>query len=243
MHFHHTAEKDRNYGYRAWLHVKQTRHGKAWADACYKIEAWALTGSFRLGLDFDDEDTTLSICLGLFSLYLSAPWFRRFYPKERREVAISFYESTLSWHFWTDPHSWSSTIPKWQYGHLDFKDLVLGRHVCSHSVVEERDVLVPMPEKAYPAKARLEDWVWRRPRWFPLKLKRVQIEIPGGIPFPGKGENSWDCGDDATHSICTNANTIADGVGKLVASVLKDRVRNGGWSDYNWKRGADDVQA
>jgi len=93
-----------------------------------------------------------------------------------------------------------------------------------------------MPEKNYPAHAILADWTWTYPRWFSKTIRRCEIKIPGGLPHEGKGENSYDCGQDATFSIATKAKTIPEGVGQLVGSVLKDRVKYGGWGDYNWTK-------
>jgi hypothetical protein len=48
------------------------------------------------------------------------------------------------------------------------------------------------------------------------------------VPFPGKGENSWDCGEDASYGFGCAAETLEEGIGKFVASKLRDRGRNGG---------------
>jgi hypothetical protein len=133
---------------------------------------------------------------------------------------------------------WSREVPKWRHGSFHPLDTLLGRTNCEKKVLEERQVLVPMPERAYPATAKLMEYAWKRPRWFATKrMKRVEIEIPGGIPHAGKGENSWDCGDDATFGITTGeCRSIPEGVGILVGDCLRTRVKNGGWSDYEWKR-------
>jgi len=177
-----------------------------------------------------------SLRLGLIGLWVSVPGRYRNYGEDR-EIDISFSDGTLRWRFWCDPMSWSSTTPKWRDGHINFVDLLLGRSKCDHRTLEARDVMIPMPEGAYPAKAELQEWTWRRPRWFRKTIKRVQINVEKGIPFPGKGENSWDCGDDATYGITTGpCRSIAEGVGVLVGSVLNSRVRYGGWGSWAWKR-------
>jgi hypothetical protein len=65
---------------------------------------------------------------------------------------------------------------------------------------------------------------------------RVDLKIDKGIPHAGKGENSWDCGDDATYGMCCAVKNIAEGVGVLVGSVLHDRVKYGGYGDWLWCR-------
>jgi hypothetical protein len=68
-----------------------------------------------------------------------------------------------------------------------------------------------------------------------LRRIRAKITPDTPIPFPGKGENSWDCGEDATHSMTCNATNEQEAVAKLVASVLNDRYRHGG---KNWRPAA-----
>src|SRR5690606_38230523 len=81
---------------------------------------------------------------------------------------------------------------------------------------------------------------WSRPRWFPKMVKRIEIEMGEPIPHQGKGENSWDCGVDGTYSYTAPAESIADGVGGLVGSVLSTRIRYGGWRDWNFQRGDEE---
>lgn len=216
--------------WRFWVYA-----GKSYRTM-FRLEAsWAHQLGLGLELDADDEDWTLGLRFPwLLCLWLSTPG-----PKIRKQHAISLtlHSGALWWKLWTPTMEWSSKTPRWRDGSFDFADFFLGRAKCSHQTIEEREILVPMPEKSYPATATLAEWVWKRPRWFAKRLKRVSIDIPGGIPFPGKGENSWDCGDDATFGITTGeCRSIAEGVGQLVGSVLRDRVRNGGWDDWTWKR-------
>ena len=51
-----------------------------------------------------------------------------------------------------------------------------------------------------------------------------------GLPIPGKGENSWDCGDDAYYSIGTPAATAMEAVEYAADRVLETRRRYGGSS-------------
>lgn len=48
-----------------------------------------------------------------------------------------------------------------------------------------------MPEKSYAATVRLFKSYWERPGWFKESVTRVEIKVPEGMPFEGKGENSW----------------------------------------------------
>ncbi len=226
MHFIHQSAERR--GYRCWLYVGKGhfRFELAWLHS--------LGPGISLSAGGYEDDWTLGITLP----WLLAVWFA--VPGSRvrdREVSVRLHGGSLYWNFWTPSMEWSSKTPRWRNGSFNFVDLVLGRSKYSEREVETRDVLVPMPEGAYPAKAMLREDTWRRPRWpWARRLMRVSIDIPGGIPKPGKGENSWDCGDDATMGITTPARSIPEGVGRLVGSVLSDRVRRGGWRDWTWSR-------
>lgn len=72
---------------------------------------------------------------------------------------------------------------------------------------------------------------WKRARWFTHKNVRASVDIPAGIPHPGKGENSWDCGEDRTYGLTTKADTVEKAIAAVVESSLRDRRRYGG---DNW---------
>lgn len=133
--------------------------------------------------------------------------------------------------------SWDSKTPRYRKGAFHLDDFFLGKAVFSKNVIETREVAVPMPEGTYDAVVALSDDTWKRPRWpFPRVIRRADIKVEKGIPHPGKGENSWDCGDDDTYGMCAPARTIPEAVGHLVGSCLKDRVRYGGYSKWTWPK-------
>lgn len=141
---------------------------------------------------------------------------------------------SISVNLFSDPMSWERGDLIWYFPILG---TLKGRAKISKKIIEERDILIPMPEKMYSAKAILADWTWIYLRWFKKVIRRCEIKIPEGIPHAGKGENSWDCGDNATFGITTGrCKSIPEAVGILVGNVLNNRVRYGGWKDYNWKR-------
>ncbi len=71
-----------------------------------------------------------------------------------------------------------------------------------------------------------------RGRW----LYRADIEIPGGIPIPGKGENSWDCEDDAiyaqTQPVSPTSPCLREIVDDLALSVLRRRMQ---YASLSWR--------
>jgi len=147
-----------------------------------------------------------------------------------KEVSVSIHKDCIRWNLWTPTMAWSSETPKRRNRSFYFIDFILGRYKYSVVEIESRDVLVPMMERSYKGKATLEVASWKRPRWpFTKRANRVEINMDDGeqIPVMGKGENSWDCGEDAIYGTSTHAKTIEQGVGSLVESVLSKRRRYG----------------
>lgn len=220
--------------WRWWLHRSK-------GDAIVNAEVlWRarLTGVW---LERSDEGKW-HVALGVYWLYATlgwrTPWSKYRGYGEGKSLSLTFSDGSMRWNVWVDPDSWQSTRPMWRDGSFNPLDVALGRRDCTQVIKESRDVIVPMPEKSYPAKAELIEFTWKRPRWpFSKSMLRVSLDVPGGIPHEGKGENSWDCGTDATFGITTGeCRSIPEGVGVLVGSVLRSRVKYGGWKDWTWAK-------
>lgn len=222
---------------RAWLYFAETKD----AHHTYGIE-WAFgSRNCKLGLTLGgDGERSILLTIGIpfiLSIYISREfpwghWIRRFLPDEGRAIGVSIFD----WSIWTDiwaSDNWNRDDP-WYRTHHTFRvlDFLLGKQKYSTRDLEHRDVEIPMPEKLYVGKARLFESTWKRPRWFPTRMVRCEIEVEGGIPKPGKGESAWDCGQDAVYGQTSPATTFHEGVGELVKSVLRDRERHGG---MNWR--------
>lgn len=194
----------------------------------------------QIGIDFG-EDITFSIgcfiqfyiSLSIFKLY---SWFYK-HKITNRALSFDFWFNNgfpISLNLMSDTMCWKNGDWKWC---CDISRKLKGKFTVSKKIIETNFVLIPMPEKTYKGHAVLADWTWHYPRWFSKTIRRCEIGVPGGIPHPGKGENSWDCGDDATFRLTTGkVRSIAEAVGKLVGMVLESRVKYGGWEDWNWKR-------
>lgn len=155
-------------------------------------------------------------------------------PKyEKREIGVSFHDKAVWWSLWANPDSWSSGTPRWKYGNWHPLDTFFGRAEYTSLVKEVADVVVPMPEKGYRATVRVSEDTWRRPRaWWTRRRTGVNVEMVDPIPVPGKGENSWDCGDDALHGLLTHGDGVIDGVLAAMRAAHETRRRHGGSS---WK--------
>ncbi len=219
--------------WRWWLHSEST-------DLANVEISWrsGLTGFWFCR----SESGKIRMSVGLYVLYVTAgirlPWIK---ADCARDFSITFHDWAVRWCIWRDPWGgWDHTVPRWRDGSFHPIDAIFGRPICTRTTKERREVVVPMPERPYEATAELVEFSWKRPRFpWSKKMLRVSIDIPGGIPHSGKGENSWDCGDDGTFSITTGkCHSIPEGVGVLVGSCLRDRVRYGGWGEWVWKKDA-----
>jgi hypothetical protein len=171
----------------------------------------------------------LSIRLPGFQFYLHG---RDHDAWEPREFEVSVHDGCL-WieHPWIrGGGEWRSSDPWWKKQIvLHVKDWLLGSVRYEKRDVESCEVFVPMPEGSYRATAKREVATWRR-RWYVPKQTRDSwwVDIHGGIPFAGKGENSWDCGDDGLWGTGgRDGMTLGETIGHVVGCVLRSRERRG----------------
>lgn len=205
----------------------------------------------EISLASHDHAVMVSFCCLLFSVYLSL----NHYPLERRlealtkrkgekygngrSIGIRIFDGAIWFDLWNDPMEWRSADPKWWHFNIRPADLLLGRHRYSERDLSTERTEIPMPEGCYPATIRFFESRWKRSRWpFAKKLVRADITPDTPIPFPGKGENSWDCGEDATHALTTVADTALKATMAMTESVMRSRLKYGG---KNWRPKAFDV--
>jgi hypothetical protein len=62
-----------------------------------------------------------------------------------------------------------------------------------------------------------------RKRWFTQVNYSAEVEPRTPIPYQGKGENSWDCGEDGLHSMMGPAQNLEEAIAATVRSVLGSR--------------------
>ncbi len=217
-------------------------HGRAWLHIAGRIALrleWNLwSRSCGVSVSVEDE-LKLHFALPPISFWfaIEAPIFWRKYG-EGREFSLNVHDWTIWWNFWTDNMGWSSKTPRYRHGAFHILDFLFGRHRYSSRPLACEWVEVPMPERTYYGAAQIEEASWSRACWFAKRLLRVEVKmLPGEqLPHPGKGENSWDCGEDATYGITMPAGSIEDGIAGLVGSVLRSRRRYGG---RGWRPAAE----
>lgn len=148
--------------------------------------------------------------------------------------------ASLWWNVWNNPNEWSSDVPKWRHGSIDFADWLLGaeKYICSN--LESEGFTLHLPEKDYQVIVTEQFSTWTRPRFFGMRLPfrpflktRRSFDVDANkdpVPIPGKGENSWDCGDDAVYSQGMRAETAHEAASRFVDSIMKTR-KDRGWKD------------
>lgn len=166
----------------------------------------------------------------------------------QRRTEISVHHWALWWQLWMPEHMGKSSDPRWRRGVFHLLDAVFGpTKFETKKVVDAEAVLVPMPEKNYRGSVTIERRTSTRPRWpfrFNLSLGEeilfcedlgytLKMEDGEEIPFPGKGENAWDCGDDALFSQSGPGGTVEAAIAGAVKSVMRSRRRHGG--SIAWK--------
>ena len=221
-------------------------HGRAWLGrvSC----EWSLPTThwlFEFGVNGGDSNRDLTLCIGcgLFFLSLSLQawgfpfghWTdykgEKMFLHQERMFRVSWFSGTLYVNLWHDPMGGSGQSMGWLQNGFTFTpmDILFGSNRYTEVPIETGETLIPMPEGCYPASYKLFVSTWQRPRWpFKSQLKRITIDVLKGIPHEGKGENSWDCGEDATYGTTCPATHLEEGIGSLVGSVLRDRKRYGG---------------
>lgn len=221
---------------RAWLHrqTPSARFGWDDPDRRYTLRAeWVIAKRSSPALEFekDDEEYQVHIGLGFAGFWLSYEPLRSRYLGRDRNIGLRMFDGGIWWTLWMSVNEWHSTEPRWRRGCFRPVDFLFGKRQYQRVNLEERAVLIPMPERPYRGVAVLHEDTWRRPRWpWGLTLRRVSIDmdVDQWIPIPGKGESAWDIDDDATGGITTAARSIEDGIGQLIASTLERRRRYGG---------------
>lgn len=212
------------------------RDGRAWWGR-FRAE-WSVFRTPRLSIGFekgghvdDGSGIQFHLSLLLFSLYLSFDTARLFGRKwvelKERNLEMSWHDGTIWLRLWTSDTDWERDRP-WHRNVIALHVVrwIVGSDKCTVEKGEPFDVPIPMPEGCYRSVFTPTVRVWKN-RFRKIEKRGFDIEIPGGIPFEGKGENSWDCGEDGLFGSGTNG-TVEDGIGNVVASVLGYRKRYGG---------------
>jgi hypothetical protein len=230
-------------------------HGRAWLGR-FHVE-WSVPTrhvGLSVAVNGGDDDNTATVFVGcwLFAIWFgcsglpvgrgewrpfgfTTPDGRTGYAhREEREFSLRVHDWAIWLTVWGSTMEWRSADPWWRKGvtwHL--LDALLGKRVHVHEVLEPwRPVLVPMPEGCHETLMRPEARTWKRARWpwWPLTIRQeyIEIRIEKGIPFEGKGESGYDCGEDGLFGCSSSSFSYEKAIAHVVESVLTSRKRYGG---------------
>jgi len=220
-------------------------HGRAWL---YLNDTWAVNTSWKFGgwnlllqVDAAVDEPHVGVGAGIGPVFLhlriDVPYkLMRKLPGDRH-VRIDISNNTLYADLWTSPWKWGNAIPWWKQRQfsVDFANLVLGKKEYTEIPIKTEAAVIPMPEGEYPCMIKLVSARWNRPRsLIKTEIKRAHIEFPKGvgIPFPGKGSMSYNCGMDGLYGMTTGpVGSVRNAIKQVVDSVTASRTRYGrlGW--------------
>jgi hypothetical protein len=194
--------------------------------ACPPVALWFSVGGLIRRPRMDDDARYAKRRDGKMDWQVFHEWYSR-QPGER-ETGFSIHDWTIWFEFWQKTMESSSSDPWYRRFAFAPIDFLLGRHKYSEKPLYEEDVEIPMPEKTYKGHVKIYEASWKRPLWpFTKRMVRSSIDVPEGLPHAGKGENSWDCGDDAIYAQHSAAATPKAAVEAIIASAMRNRKRYG----------------
>jgi hypothetical protein len=193
----------------------------------------------ELRLNDMEDRWQVALACGLFAVWVSGG--NPAYPSKEQEYGVSLSDWTLRLKLGANPMEWSRDQPWWWENSLDLHKLIFGKTVYETRDLSEERVVVRMPEGDYPATVKMFESTWtpRRPLLGRLRRKRIvraDLKPDTPVPHPGKGENSWDQGEDAMFSLTCPATTASEAARIAAEAVMRDRIKYG--SGYAWRPAA-----
>lgn len=201
---------------RKWWHLKKDR------SIHIEVCGWRSNPSIYIRVDGDEREVTFHIAFGIgiwlsFERFIPKSWYPTYESKtygrlpEEREMSISIHGGSIWWNFWVS-EEWSSWTKNktWRKGCWHIVDRIKGKHKYERKEIERLEHVLPFFEGNYNVEVIKFQRIDRWPRW--PTSKTISWEVKAGyykdgvfvekpIPVEGKGENSWDCDEDATWSM------------------------------------------
>lgn len=222
-------------------------HGRAWLRSLSNgitVEWSLLRRQCHASIEFStvgDEAITVALAIPyLFAVWLSiqkAKWIERLpgvrlvngdYNGGERTISVGIHDAAIWWHLWINRNGMRQMYD-WRDNCFRPVDFLLGKPKHSRSERQRADAFLAMPEGMYKATVVLFTSTWTRPRWpWGMSVERASVEIEGGVPVPGHGDNDWDLDDDAIFSGTYPAPTVEDALSAVRASAMRQRQRHGG---------------
>jgi hypothetical protein len=220
---------------RAWLWGNSERGQVARVEWHHSRHPSSLACEVSTGGGDCEDELTFRLSLVFASYYLTFSGFLSRWRRHERTTGIGLSGDHLVIQWRCDDSSWSSrTGPAagWQWSCFVL-DKLLGGAKYREGEPETHRIAVPMPEATYHGTCVLSADSWKRPLWFRKTVRRAKVDMDEGqqVPFPGKGENSWDCGEDGIFGMTCPAASVDDAVRAIQESANRQRRKYGG---RNW---------
>lgn len=211
---------------RGWIDLFGDKYHITW-EYCNGLDF-----GFRVALDPSEQEAHVCIRLLFVTLYLSFQGFvpKKLFPKgyEEKQIQIHFHHYVLWIDLWTPTNSWCKGQRSYS---VHFDDIFLGKIKHHKDVLFYDNGKLTLPEKIYEISYELGTQTWKRPRWFTKTINYVNAECEEGIPVPGKGEDSWNCGDQLLYSTGGEGENISVGRQALYNAVKRARDKHGSGID------------
>lgn len=146
---------------------------------------------------------------------------------DQRDIGVRVFD----WRIWTSLWGDDSGYGPHRQRVINVERIMFGKYLHEKEWLDPEPVPieVTMPEASYPGTAQRFVSTTGYARFRKAqRTPRVNIEIPQGIPIPGKGENVWDLGDDAIFALTCPAESIDEAIEELRQSAFRTR-RKHGW--------------
>lgn len=214
-----------------------------------EISVYGFNSSPAIYVEVDpgERDYVFHIALGIgIWITLARIFPNSWYPKDydTRQVGLQFHHGDFWWNFWMPTDSWNSDDPRWRRGSTSFETWIKGKHIVDtfRDIANVETFHLPFYEGVYKVVVTRIAYVHRWSRWpWKKKYMKWEVEAPVPIPHEGKGENSWDQGEDGTYSSSFSGNkakTPFDAALYFWKSNMEVRQRYGG-NDWMPKRFRD----
>lgn len=225
---------------------RKSHGGQSYHDIQLNAE-WSIIPKYKFGFGFEvkvgnpgsENDLHLHLFFGpLANLFLSGGGFMP------RRLLVPGYDSRVTGFRIAKDHGklevWMPRngghrrgTPWWRYSYVNWERFFCGQVKSSQEIIDDGTTIIPMPEANYSAgyETRKYTNVW--PTRFgrfrsPAVHYMTVVEPTTPVPIPGKGENSWDCDDDALHSVSVAGCSVEAAVAKVVETALSTRKKYGG---------------
>lgn len=195
-------------------------------NKCITLEVSGFDGNPSIYVRVDGDERDVSFHIGAFigiwltfENFLPKSWYPKRWSKhcncflgEEREISFRIFGGSFWWDLWVSPEWASYSANKtWRKGCWHIVDRIKGKRTHKRELQESKQYAIPFLEGNYNVEVSRFHVENKWPRWFTEKYTTFNVRVgyynenkewvSQGVPVEGKGENSWDCDEDATYEM------------------------------------------